>query len=498
MDISNYVLSKEEWNGLELGSRTLSTLLTQIAQRNTIYYTVGGNLLEDIGRTYTDSLGAQDDVIKSLIKSWLVNNGYLITDFKDFNINDLAIRANFQPYIEGNISSEKWDYNVSKVSEILNNQKDTTLDIGRYGVVMNTIANRLSNGNWIVKVHHEDETELWELFDYTSDLYKVIRAKYEFYPNEIIGTYELSLRWATINGYQSVYKNTDPYSIGRDNVNSNFRYTEYLEFSTTDRTNTGSLTTQGKKTLMNMFDYDSADDLPVNTGICLSEEQPTYKIAMGVMSTGAKGIRFIGKFNEQKNAGYELVSDAIGEASNAVPYTDDNGYMESILIDYAHDYTVTGGQDSYPKLNSPVFLNLFDPSALTVYKNPNEIFGITTELLPCTDEEGIYVYNGFSRLNNLVNGGSISNVKIYFSNGTVQYDEFDTVPKDVSISQPISSAIISKSSMIIDISSVPGIANATWAVGVDDELFFAINYIGVERKNLNINNLKERSTTEQL
>lgn len=498
MDISNYVFSKEAWDGLQLGSRTQSTLQTQIAQRNTLYFTVGGNILENMATEFDDSLGAPQITVKELVKSWLVNNGFLITDFKDFSIKDLEIRANFQPYVEGNISSEKWDISTTKVSEILNNQKDTTLDIGRYGVVMNTIANRLDNSDWVITIAHNDETELLELFDYTSDMYKIIKAKYQFYPSQIIGTYQLSLRWTTLNGYQSVYKNTDPYSIGRDNVNANFRYTEYLEFSTTNKTDTGNLTTQGKETLMNIFDYASGDDLPVNVGI-LDSSETTDDIAMGVMSTGAQGIRFIGRFQEPKNAGYELVSDAIGQASSAVPYADESGFVQRVQVDYANKYTVTGtAADQYPRLDTPIYDNLFATPELPVLKNPNEVLGLTTELLPSTDEEGIYVYNPFSRLNNLVNDGSVTGIKVYYSLATTKYDEFDVKPKEVQHSYAITVATISKTLMSFDISSIGQSANVTWAIGTADELFFAVNYDGTVRNKIYINNLLKRSTTESL
>ena len=498
MDISDYVFSKEEWDGLELGSRTSATLFTQIAQRNTLYYTVGSNVIENMGNEYTSILSAPRTPIEMLVKTWLVNNGYLITDYKDFSINELAIRVNYQPYLEGNISSEKWDTSVSKVSEILNNQKDTTLDIGRYGGVMNTIANRLANGNWLIKIVHSSPDDILELFDYTSDLFKIIKARYEFYPKQIIGTYELSQYWATINGYQSVYKNTDPYTIGRDNVNANFRHTEYLEFSTTNRTDTGSLTTQGRKTLMNNFDYLSADDLPVQLALVDSSEQTGYTIGMGTMSSGANGIRFIGKFQEPKNAGYELVSDTIGEASNAIPYADTTGYMQSVNIEYINDYIVVSGEDKFPRLDVPSATGLMTLPELTVYKNPNEVFGLTTELLPCTDESDIIkVYNGFSKFNNIVNDGSISGLNIYYSLSTTKYDEFDTIPKEVQSSEPINSATISKTDMSIDISAIPT-TGVSWAIGTATELWLAVNYDGTFRSKIYINNLLTRSTTEAL
>ena len=497
MDISDYVFSKEAWDGLELGSRLLSTLMTQIAQRNTLYYTIGDNTIVNMANEYKDSIGGTDYPIESLIKSWLTNNGYLITDFKAVAFSEIAIRVQYQPYVEANISAEKWDTSVTKTSEILNNQKDTILDIGRYGGVMNTIANRLSNGDWQIVVKHADETELFELYDYTTDGYKVIKAKYELYPNHIVGTYQLSLRWATLNGYQSVYKNTDPYSIGRDNVNANFRYTEYLELSKFARTG-GSLTTQGKKTLMNIFDYIPADDLPVNTGIFDSSEV-SDTIALGIMSTGANGMRFIGRFQEPKNAGYELVSDSIGKGSNAIPYTDKSGYMLDFDISYVNTYTVTSGENEYPKLSSPLKTSLITLPNLTVYKNPNEVFGLNYELIPCTDDsETFIVYDTFSRNNNLVNDGII-NYYIFFSLSTTTYDIFDTAPKDIQATFTIGNATVSKGATpYFDISGISTSKNVTWAVGTSDSLLFAVNYNGTTIERVYFNNIIDRSTTEDM
>lgn len=498
MNISDYVFSKEAWDGLPLGSRNLSVLITEIGQRNTIYYDIGSNTIDNIGAEYKDNLGGTDYVMDSLIKSWLTNNGYLITDFKSYNLSELEMRIEYQPYLEANISAEKWGTSITKVSEILNNQKDTTLDIGRYGVVMDTVANRLSNGNWLIQVKHNDETEIWDLYDYTSDLYKVIKAKYQFYPNEIIGTYELSQYWATINGYQSVYKNTDPYTIGRDNVNSNYRYTEYLEISTENIIDDGSLTTIGRRTMMNIFDYTASDDNPINLGVLDSSEQTGYSIMMNVMSTGAKGLRFMTKFQEPKNAGNELITDAIGKASKGIPYTDETGYMESFEMKFTRLYTNTSVEDTYPKIVSPTIFSIVELPTLTIYKNPNEVFGLNYELIPCTAEEGLILYNTFSERNNLANDGELTGLNIYYSTSTTEYDIFDTVPKEVQSSVALSSATVSKLSGNIDISGLSTPANVTWAVGTSTYLILAVNYNGTTRDSIYINNLKERTTTESL
>ena len=505
VDMDIEIVSKEEWDGLPLGTNNVNTMISsgEKYQRNTLYYTIGSNTIEGMALDFKDSTLATRTHIEMVIRCWLEQNGYdgepVLGDYIDDDINNRLLRVQYQPYVNATISAEKWDTEVSKVSAILNNQKDTTLDIGRYAPVMDTIANRLANGDWLITIAHEDETEILELYDYTSDGYKVIKATYEFYNSQIIGTYQLSLRWATLDGYQSVYKNTDPFTIGRDNVESNFLYREFLEFSTTSRTNTGSLTAQGYKTLLNIFDYDSADDLQADVGIFDSSEN-TYDIGIDVMGTGGNGIRLISTFREPKNAGYELDRTDDGYAS-PISYTNEAGYMASFQLDYVDDYVTTTSdrEDEFPKITGATYTALASLPSLTVHKNPNEILGFNYELIPCTDESDIIiVYNDFSKFNNLVNDGSVSGLYIYYSLSTTVYDKFDTLPKEVQVSEPLSGATISKTLGYIDISAIPISTNVAWAVGTADKLLFAVNYDGTARERIYINNLKERSTTESL
>jgi hypothetical protein len=515
-DISEYVVSKEEWDGLPLGGNVLATLYTERAQRNTLYFDIDGNTVaSNMADSFKDNTGVSHTTIEMVIKTWLFNDlTYSLTDYTANNIRTLEMQ--FFYIISDNVamSAEKWDNSVTKQSQIYSGQKDTVIDIGRMGGVMNDIANRMSNGVWVIRQRHYAQDELLELNDYTSDGYKIIKAQHEFYPNHIDSTYELAKDWVTIDGYTITYRSTDPYSIGRDNVESNHRYIDYLEFSTTSRTKTGALTSQGERTVLNYLNYDLADDLPVYKAQYTSSDsnQGSDKINMdsnGMASTGAQGgMHFTTGFREPKNAGYRQTSESDGVTTiyknEAVRYTAQDGSMERATIEFCHDITVS--PTSYP-LGAASANDLIELNNFYYALQPNEILGLNYELLPCTDEpDSIVVTSEFSKKNNLVRLVDVApTLFLHVCLPTTKYTIYDTVVKD---SQSIHSVppLVNKSLGFIDTTSISGTATATWAISWQDtstspatnRLIMAVNYDGTSRQVIYINNLKERSTTEQL
>ena len=520
-DISDYVVSKEEWDGLPLGSNVLATLYTQRAQRNTLYYDINGNIVApNMADTFEDNTapipGSTRTTIEMVIKTWLFNDlTYSLTDYTTNSIRTLEMQFFYDIDDNVNMASEKYDFNITKRSEIYSGQKDTVLDIGRMGGVMNDIANRLSNGVWQVKQRAYAQTDLLELNDFTADGFKVIKAQHQFYPNHIDSIYELAKDWYTIDGYTMVYRSTDPYSIGRDNIESNYRYTEYIEFSTTQRTQTGSLTLQGKKTMLNYLAYASADDLPVYKAQYDSADISigTDKINMdakGASSTGAQGgMHFLTGFREPKNAGYQQTSETQNSGAitvyknDAVRYTKEDGSMERADIDYCHDVTIN--TLTYP-LGVASTTNLIELTNFFYGLNQNEILGLNYELLPCTDEEGIIVTSEFSRKNNLVRIVDVApTLFMHECLPTTKYTIYDTEIRD---SQAVFAVptTVNKTLSFIDATSYASLATTTWAISWQDtsvspavnRLILAVNYDGTDRRIIYLNNLKERSTTEEL
>ena len=215
------------------------------------------------------------------------------------------------------------------------------------------------------------------------------------------------------------------------------------------------------------------------------------------MGTGGNAIRLITKLREPQNVGYELVTSG-DDINKPCSYTDETGYMENFQMSYVDSYTVgSGDEDAFPRLPSVSYSSLVTLPTLTVHKNPNEIFGFNYELHPCTDEEGIYVYNDFSKFNNLVNDGQVTGLNVIVYDSDVQFDEMNTVPKSGGTTTAISSATIDKLFGYIDVSSIVG-TNKTWAIGTTDKLFLAVNYIDSDRRKIYINNMKERTTTQTI
>jgi len=499
-DISAYVVSKENWDGLPLGSRVATTLYGEIAQRNTLYYTVDGTIVENMGTEYKESASITHDAMEMVINSWLDNHAtYNVSQYDSAqNIEDYAVQYFYQPYVDMDITAERWDNDISKRSTILSNQKDTIIDLGRYASILNDTVNQLANGNYVIQRALTDYTDRFELGDYTSDNYIVIKAGYEYYPSHIIETVELAKDFVTLDGYQMVDRKVRPYAISRSNVKSNFVYTEYIELSSTNRTNTGSLTTQGLKTLLNAFDFLAADDMPIYNAqyFSVSSNQGSSAINMSAIGIGVDGLRFTCNFTNPKLAGNQLASDGYNTVIVPIRYTNENGYMGSASIEFIHDVTITG--DDYP-LSAYASTTLLEINNKVYYLGTNDILGLTAELLWATDEpDVIHVAPRLSYNNSLVKLLAIApSISVFKCGATTRYDIYDTVAKETTGSS--TAFTINKTTGYFELDSALSTAliGKTWAVGntTTGELYFTVNYDGTDRHKIYFNNLIEKTDT---
>lgn len=494
VNLTPYLVSKERWDGLPIGSRTESTLYGQVAQKNTLWFNENTNIIEGFGEQI-DTLASlvNPTRLELAIRSALAT--YTSYTYQSQTIKDYSFQVKYEPYIPGNISVVKQDNAVSKYSEILNSPKDSIIDLERYGGILNSLVNRLSNGNYLLKRRQTSASDLFELNDYTSDGYKIIKATHELYPSEIISTYELGKNIINIDGYQTVDRTTDPYTIGRDNVNANFRYTEYIELSTTSRTTTGSITTLGWTKFFGTFTLSIS-----NSQVLLAQyysadsNQSTSAINTTVTSSGKNGLRFLTGFNHPIFVGNQFGNDGYDDIMNPIRYTDESGFMTSCAWYLINSATID--KDDHP-LSSYESNTLFEIGLENYYKNPNEILTFNYEILFVADDD-IIIGDYLSTENSLVQDiSSVLTMTVYVASATTKYTLFDKVVKDTVSSS--TTFTIDSTNRYIDVSGVSGTGTATWAIGDSlGNLYFAVNYNGSSRQRIYFNNLVARTTEESL
>ena len=502
-DITDYVVSKEKFDKLPVGSNV--TILDAPYQRNTLYYTKGGNTISNMATTYK-VFGISDiDALEALIRAWLDEQaaGAGLTEYVAQDINDYEFNFFFQPYNDIDISRERFRNDVTKTAMILSNQRESVVELQRYAGVMGDTIRRLPNGNWLITKEYTNFADRFELGDYTSDSYQVIKSSFIVYSEtRIIGFHELAQYWATIDGQQSTNREPQPYTMSKETQKANFRYTEYIELSTTSRATTGGLTPQGFRTLLNLFEYFYTDNTPIVLAQYTNADsgQAGYAINVGAFPSASEGgINLITGFLEPELAGNQLNKSGNDELV-PVRYTDEGGGVDVASFKFINDVTID--PDIYPK-SVYQSTTLFELNDKTYSLDPNEILGLNVELLWSSDEDGIIIGDRMNEYCNLTwefLSRQDVNLAIYLSDATVQYNEMDKFITNYNsrIVNDAEQININKTARRLIVS--PTVAAGTWAIGfaVDDSLIMAVNHNGTDRGTIYFNNLVAKTGIESL
>jgi hypothetical protein len=503
-DITKYVVSKEQYDKLEVGTNTL--ILDDVYQRNALYFTKGDNKVVNMAVTHYTT-GGVVDTMNALVRSWLeeLATGAGLTEYVSQDINEYELCFFMQPYVDADISREKLDDSVSKRAMILSNQKESVVELQRYAGVMSDSIRKLANGNWLIHKLHSAWGNIWDVSDYTADDYQVIRASYVVYSEtNIEGFYEMAQKWATIDGTQSTNREPQPYTMGKETSKANFRYTEYIELSTTQRSTTGGMTAQGFKTLLNLFDYDIADNIPIVLAQYINADSNQGALAINVAtfpSASDGGINLFTGFLEPLLAGNQLDTSGNDELV-PIRYTDDGGGVEFASFRFINDMTIT--PNDHP-LSTYQTTTLYELNNKEYDLDPNEILGLNVELLWASDEDGIGICNRMNEYCNLILEYSVAqdtNLAIYVSDATVQYNEMNTHITDYNTKtvNTVTQIVVGKVQRYIDVTAVTDTDTKTWAIGfaVDDSLIMYVNYDGTDRSKIYFNNLKEKTNIDSL
>ncbi len=501
-NITKYVVSKEEYDKLEVGSNI--TVLDDAYQRNTLYFTKGDTKVVNMATTYWGSVTTLD-AMEALIRSWLEEQaaGGGATEYVSQDINDYELQFFYQPYHDADISRERYSNDVTKRAMILSNQRESVVELKRFASVQSDTVKRLSNGHWLITKKYSDFADRLELGDYASDDYQIIKSSFIVYSEtNIIGFHELAQHWSTLEGQQSTNREPQPYTMGKETLRANFRYTEYIEISTTSRATTGGLTTQGFRTLLNLLDYDNADDLPIILAQYTNTDSNQGSSAINVAAhpvASEGGINIFTGFIEPQLAGNQLDKSGNDELV-PIRYTDAGGGVDVASFKFINDVTID--PDDFP-LSAYQSTKLYEFNNKTYSLDPNEILGLNIELLWSTDEEGVFIGNRFNEYNNLTWEFLVAkdiNLAIYVSDTTVKYNDMDQFITDYNTKTVNTAGQISINKTTRSITVSAGTAAGTWAIGfaTDDSLVFAVNHNGTARRTFYFNNLKEKTDKETL
>ena len=511
LDATDYLVPKTDYDLLPRGSHIESTLVTEKAQANSLWFELNGHEIGGLGETsgLLNNVPATDQIYKTLLHV----NGYSWTsEFKSGIIREFKVRLFSSPLkdIEIEIVRSKIKYNTKEATKLIN-QRSSSVEIETMGDYLYSVANRTGNPEIIQGVIIKDLRNMIEVGDYLATGEIVMNVDTVVYNGFLLQRPYLLDEFNRLHQMTQIANMKREYNID-PNCPTNNVAREFLEFSFTNKTNTGTrLTDLGKKIFLNSLDYETTYDRPINNFFYYNANvNPDVITHIGgnVLGVGyGNSMVFTFGFNSANIAGYQLVSYFNGISTvyknKAIKYTEDDGSVFDAKIILSDDMpNNTFSEAEYPYVTAPLSINeIINMPQHLLRKNSGEIMKDAVSLhvvsdIDVTDRSNYFIIgDALIKDNNLVKAlGSGKNIGIYLTSET--YGEFDKYAVKGTLSGiPY---ILNKTDGKITLGSHPG---QSWAIGDDDgNLYLASNVAIIPNTNKEIflNTLEFRTGLDDL
>lgn len=438
--INERLVEKKLYDTLEFDGADASTKY----KTTTIYYEYLSKKVQ-IGITY--GLWGISQVILNVLEVSIYNQGIedgvipAGTDISEISfalvspttVDDLLYQVHYIPIPQSmRINIDREDINDVKYTGALqSNQQSRIVNLQNFS---NNLKGRINKiGNYDMQLEHRVTTfsELYNVRDYTDELYIVTKREVICFNDVYYAKYELTKNFNKVNDFLAVNSEIRQWEIGENNtLDRNLIYQEYCEIDAVTSGNgknvTKLLTDDGASVFMNTLNKLSTQP-PVRGGIASGTDfdDPVF-ISMS-SNGGGNTLMFNGKFPDNKSAGFtrETVSGQI--AKNFISYTDEDALSQDLEI-YMFDSVDTPtleserltNADNYPKttLTAPNIRYISSDSLneLIMYKDSREIIGLTYLLkMISKDNDKLIIGKKFSNRNRLVSENPPSTLRIYAS-----------------------------------------------------------------------------------
>ena len=407
-DISDYCLSKEEWDKKEIET-TEATLYAGVYANNSFYLNEGGDTLENIGVQYNTGLFTNPTAYKIMRVSFAEVYNLDIGDIDYNKILNVKWRFKLIPARDYDTDIERHTSARVKYKSVkTNQQQESRVEIGKYGKANYQFVNRMGNERFEITIRYFESDpyslglktydDIFELFDYYKG-YKIVKIKFMIYSNMIDCTYLFVANQSNLNPNSAFTNPVSPYTI-QDKIEAKTCYVRkhYLVFGDSYTEDTLNATT--KLILWNRFDYSPSYDTPIYTAVYSSLDS-SDDIALDVQrAIEGRGFTFNTQFNSKTIAGSKIEAVGLGDITHKltpINYTNDYGEVDECVIEYCNDVTIN--PIDYPVASG--YTSLFGNYTRSVKLQPNEILGETQRIECITDRENLFIYKNFL-LNNSI------------------------------------------------------------------------------------------------
>ncbi|MFA7097397.1 MAG: hypothetical protein WC383_13075 [Gammaproteobacteria bacterium] len=413
-------------------------------KQNCIRYTKESNVIDSLwfkrdGIGFTSNVTALFNAIRFNLATALYEQYSSTYDLSDswtmginaIDVEDIPIRVKYRPRRDIDFVTEKNSVLGFNKATILNNQKDSAIEIGRFLQNSNVIVNRIGNEMLYLTQSFDTYAEAWKLGDYYfvgNKRWLITDITYSESKNLVICDAEFTVNFSNVNRETAITRQPSPYVYTGKGVQSNFIYKEYLIFDETlpNYPDNSFLNDDAKRTIMNLLDYSATYDTPLRH-MLFRKYGDTQVIDKQLFGAGSGNVILLhAAFKDARIAGKAFKKLDGSWYEDPVWYVNPTSEILSIATIKLNDthslITDTDTYKYYPIVNDisgTKTKNLF----LRFDKDPNDQLAITFEILTLSESNNIIVGNAFTRFNNLIR--ILSSVSLDVYSDTEPYTIFD-------------------------------------------------------------------------
>ena len=416
------------------------------------------------------------------------------------DVRDVPLRFKYRTFRNMSYTIEKQNIKGSAFSTKQTDQRSSRVEIKQHKKALNRLANQLGERNRTSDGVFVDENPPF-VGNWDDDLFIVTEARYNINPSRIRAEWKKNKNVANIEAETSISNEPYPYSITGKEVLTNLQTHDYVILSETKQPKQHSfLTEDGRKALLNVFDYAEPNNRPIAAGYYHASELNDDKSLHVIPNVGGNDnvITVNFSFNHETVAyrGIKGYDGKEGRQNAYIKYTDDNGKVQDFNVVYTTNFSVRedGALEDfydYPKTEVQG-QRLLEVDRIQAFLDPNAALGHTHNIHIVTDTpEKIINTGGLSRNANIVGSlGGSRDVKIYYRSMPFSY--YDKKIKNETEDENAAVNFSSNSDEYkLQISKSD--AHRFWAVVVDGEILFAYNDDDETEKTIYFNFSRRRN-----
>jgi hypothetical protein len=446
------VVEKKIYQALENTTLNVASP-TYYNKNNVIYYSYREQNITQSGvYGVSSNLEVIDNVARIGIYEQLVDDGIIdpSTPLLDIviTINDSIENYKYQVHyvpipnaVRLSISRQD-NTDVFYNSTLIANQQGRIVNLENFTNNLYGRINRIGNSELQLSNREVNIDDLYDIGDYTDELYIITKKEVIFYKDYVYANYELSRNFNKISDFISVNSEVRQYEMGEQNtLNRDLIYKEYIEIdAVTSGTGTNSsqlMQSDGIESYINTFKVSSTDE-PVRGAIFTDSLTETSDLSVAMSSNGGgNALIFDWRFVDNKSAGAFRQTNNLSQVANDfAPYTDKDGLNPTFSMYMYNQYesglletVVDSIADNLPKTDltyvDKIYMN--NSSSFRLNKDTREVIGGTFLLQQKSkDNEKVGLGRVLSSRNRLVSENPPTTIKMYYST-TLKFNRSNTL-----------------------------------------------------------------------